>query len=78
MRFTLTFECESAAFDAIDPEASETAHQNERNTETARILRYVAERVEHNTTGPVRDVNGNTVGSYGFFDTVSGQDAHVS
>lgn len=78
MRFTITFETESAAFDAIDPDASETARTNERNHETARILRYVADRVEANTFGPVRDVNGNTVGSYGFFDTVYGQDAHIS
>lgn len=53
MAFTLTMATENAAFEDM-PEY-----------EVARILRKVADQIEDgDTTGRVRDINGNTVGAY--------------
>ena len=59
MRFTLTIDCDNAAFG--DTKA-------ERFRETAKILRDVAGRVgrEGYGEGRVLDVNGNAVGRFGF------------
>lgn len=65
-KFTLTINTDNAAFDAEADDAHQTEHDNARNAEVARILRYAADRVEYGTIGPLRDVNGNTVGSYSF------------
>lgn len=59
MRFTLTLECNGAAFDGA----------RGRELETARILRELAHTLEHLGTDAgtrIRDVNGNTVGRFGF------------
>lgn len=53
MTFSLTFETDNAAFDGFEA------------TETCRILRDVARRIEGgDLDGPVRDANGNRVGGY--------------
>ena len=53
--FTLTFDTLNAAFDGDDDGA----------TETARILRAVADSIDAgNRTGSARDPNGNRVGSF--------------
>lgn len=58
--FTLTFDTTNAAFEDAPLE------------EIARILRDVAHRAEHfSHGGPVRDVNGNTVGSFKYEDAAS-------
>jgi hypothetical protein len=73
--FRLVINTDNEAF-TEDPD-NWTGDTAKRNAEVARILRYVADRVEYNTTGPTVDVNGNTVGSFGFFAEVAGQEAHV-
>ena len=51
--FTLTFQTSNAAFEGAEA------------SETARILRDIAARIESgNLEGPARDENGNTVGRY--------------
>jgi hypothetical protein len=60
MHFQLFFDCDNAAFE-------------EAASETARILRDIAERVEGGRLeGRVMDVNGNSVGNYAFLSTGSG------
>lgn len=55
MKFTLTFDCDNAAF------------ENDLRVESVAILAEVTERVEAgHTAGNVRDSNGNTVGSWSF------------
>lgn len=76
--FKLHITCDNAAFDADDPDAVQGAHDNARDAEVVRILRYAADRIEHGTRGPLLDSNGNTVGSYGYFREVYGQEAHIS
>ena len=52
-QFTMTFETTNEAF-AEDPEI-----------EVASLLRRIASKVESGyTSGPVRDINGNTVGRW--------------
>lgn len=56
MRFTLTIDCDNAAFEDDD-------------SELARIIRDVAKRVEGLSTtaafeGTASDINGNTVGKF--------------
>jgi hypothetical protein len=54
MAFWTSFNTRNAAFE-------DEGHA----TETARILRDIADRIEDGDfAGPVRDVNGNTIGSY--------------
>jgi hypothetical protein len=54
-RFILTVKTTNAAFEDDAP------------TEVARLLRDVAERLEDGSvSGKMRDVNGNTVGDFGF------------
>ena len=60
MRFTLTIDCDNAAF-------GEMLH--ERAAEIRRILNDVSERLasdEYTISGKLRDVNGNTVGRFWF------------
>lgn len=57
MKFTLEVDCDNAAFD-----------DGNHGAEVARILRQVAEHVEHTASGvrfdvPLFDINGNQVGS---------------
>lgn len=52
MRFSLQFDCDSAAFED-DPDG-----------ETRRILELVTERAFMSPYGTVLDSNGNTVGSW--------------
>ncbi len=55
--FTLTIRTDNAAF------------RDDYNTEIARILEEVADRVRDGAiSGACRDVNGNTVGGFGFDD----------
>lgn len=59
MRFTLTIECDNAAFgESVTP----------RQRETVRVLRAVAERIAKggDSDGKCMDANGNTVGRFGF------------
>ena len=52
----IEFDTENAAFG-----------QGSRLSETARILRDIAEKIENGSSlggGPVRDINGNTVGHW--------------
>lgn len=53
--FILNFNCDNAAF-------------YDGTTETARILRDCAERIEHGYIEPsvIKDINGNTIGHYGY------------
>lgn len=55
MKFTLTMDCDNAAFTEDGPAF-----------EIARILHAVAERCEagHTDAGVLRDINGNDVGRY--------------
>lgn len=51
--FSVKFDCDNAAFDE-HPE-----------TETARILHEIAEKIENGIfNGNVRDLNGNTIGTF--------------
>ena len=54
MKFTLTLTCDNAAF------------EDRPSEEIARILRAAASRIEatDELRGSLRDINGNTVGSY--------------
>lgn len=55
MKFTLSFDCENAAF------------SDDAALEIARILREIANRVENGTSGgTIRDINGNLIGKYIF------------
>jgi hypothetical protein len=60
MKFTLEIQCDNAAF------------ENDPAKEVARILREVAKQVGAYPAFPsvckARDLNGNTVGTYGFSD----------
>ena len=56
MRFNLTINTDSAAFD-----------EDERGHEIARILRRIADEIEEDSAvirGMVRDINGNKCGEY--------------
>lgn len=60
MKFTMSFDCDNAAFG--DEEGAES---RERLAEIERILQHLARRISRShTSGPVVDENGNTVGSY--------------
>lgn len=63
--FTLTMETDNAAF-CDDDEGGH--NEAARGAEVARILRWIAERVErgNNLSGAFRDANGNKVGTYTF------------
>lgn len=62
MRFVLTIDCNNAAF--VDPVYP--GEDGDRRDEVARILRDAAERVMDGDAGNLRDINGNTVGSWAF------------
>lgn len=59
MKFQLTIDCDNAAFQDENNDISYSA-------EVARILRSLADSVEHNATidfeKTLRDINGNVVG----------------
>lgn len=60
MRFTLTIDCDNAAFgdDSL-----------ERSRQVTMLLDETVGRMEAgNIGGPIRDANGNTVGRFGFDD----------
>ncbi len=57
MKFTLTIHCDNAAFEEYGLE-----------NEVARILRVAAMKVGRGKNEPLRDENGNTVGSFAFDD----------
>ena len=60
MKFTLTIECDNAAF---------TPGDDARGDEVARILTTVSQQVADGyIRGQMYDVNGNTVGVYQFFE----------
>ena len=64
--FEMRFRTDNAAFD--DPDNTGAAQ-----TEIARILRDIADRVERGSTaGRISDINGNSVGAWGF--TLPGED----
>ena len=54
--FVVEFSCDHAAFD-----------EGSISEEIARILGKLAERFRSDgcSSGPIRDINGNTIGSYG-------------
>lgn len=60
MRFTMQFDCDNEAFavEGMMPLAGAC-------DEVARILRAIADRLEDETGGDVRDINGNSVGFWG-------------
>lgn len=60
MKFTLTINCDNAAFTDEETGAPYPA------PEIARLLRVAAERVEtyYRENGPLVDYNGNTVGRF--------------
>ena len=64
MKFEISINTDNSAFvDAVTGE--------QIPYELARLLRVVAGRVEEGeTTGKLRDFNGNTVGSFGYDDEV--------
>ena len=63
MEFKLAIESGNEAF-TEDPEA-----------EVARILREVADKLQHENGGNIRDINGNTVGLYELLVEDSEEDA---
>lgn len=65
MRFTLTIDCDNAAFGNLEDAAQPAA-------EVVRILRYAADRIESGpSAGELCDANGNTVGRFGFEEPAS-------
>jgi hypothetical protein len=62
--FALAIKTDNAAFAGDGSNDFAERQQCERD-EVARILRDVAEKLDQGTdAGPVRDINGNTVGSW--------------
>lgn len=61
-KFMLDMDCDNAAFGGADG-----ADEFARNSEVARILRAIAEKLDQDLiNGPCYDANGNTVGDWGF------------
>jgi hypothetical protein len=58
MRFVLTIECDNAAF------------EGDLHGETQRCLRRAIEKLSYQRDGTILDVNGNTVGRFGFEEGV--------
>ena len=59
MKFTLTIDCDNAAFEPDIDSGCEP--------EIARVMRHVAEQLERGATGaPIFDFNGNRVGFFRF------------
>jgi hypothetical protein len=54
MKFTVSFDCEAAAF------------ENDLEAAVAKVLRYVVRRVEEHSTlcQVIKDRNGNTIGRF--------------
>jgi hypothetical protein len=69
MRFTLTIKCDNAAFSDDGDDDNRQTGNAARAREIARILRDLAADMVHDTEddgGKLRDINGNTVGSWSF------------
>ena len=52
MKLTIEFHTDNAAF------------HDDSYGETERILNEVLQKVAHNRTAPIRDINGNTIGRW--------------
>lgn len=66
--FTLRIETDNAAFCPDNEDAPKAEHLIAESTETARILRRIADRIDDGgeTNGRIVDSNGNTVGEFSF------------
>jgi hypothetical protein len=66
MTFTVTINCDNAAFNG---DVSDSPDVVTAGREVSRILQEVIDKVRHgNDSGNCRDINGNHVGEFSFAD----------